>query len=85
MQSLRQNLSKLSRASRRTLEKAQVTTNLQGTQVYIHIDRALFKNTNPEDFHVKVAQTKGEIVELLEAGFEYVMQKDGLAYFRKRN
>jgi len=33
---------------------------------------------------VKVARTNDEITELLEAGFEYVLQKDNLAYFRKR-
>ncbi|MGC9346432.1 MAG: hypothetical protein ACP5ER_06570 [Candidatus Bathyarchaeales archaeon] len=37
-----------------------------------------------EEFHVKVAETAEEIKELLEAGFEYVLQRDGLAYFRKR-
>jgi hypothetical protein len=44
----------------------------------------LFQNTPLEDFHVKVATTPEEITQLLEAGFEYVLQKDSLAYFRKR-
>ena len=33
---------------------------------------------------VKVATTPEEIAALLEIGFEYVMTKEGLAYFRKR-
>ncbi|MEM0058114.1 MAG: hypothetical protein QXG58_04830 [Candidatus Bathyarchaeia archaeon] len=37
-----------------------------------------------DEFHVKAARTKGEITELLEAGFEYVFTHEGLAYFRKR-
>ncbi len=30
------------------------------------------------------AETIEEARKLVEAGFEYVLQKDGLAYFRKR-
>ena len=38
-----------------------------------------------DEFNVKVAKTKKEITELLEAGFEWVGQDgDGLIYFRKR-
>jgi hypothetical protein len=33
---------------------------------------------------VKVAKTQEEITQLLETGFEYVLQKDGLAFFRKQ-
>jgi len=38
----------------------------------------------PDEYHVKVAQTKEEIIILLEQGFEYLIEKNGLAYFRKR-
>jgi len=55
---------------------------LDTTLLYIQIERALFKED--DEFIVKVARTKDEIVSLLEAGFEYVCEKDGLAYFRKR-
>ncbi|MEJ5327414.1 MAG: tyrosine-type recombinase/integrase [Candidatus Bathyarchaeia archaeon] len=58
--------------------------NLQSTQVYIHIEKAMFRNTELDDYHVKVAKTQEEITQLLETGFEYVLQKDGLAFFRKR-
>ena len=58
--------------------------NLQSTQVYIHIERALFRTMEPNEYHVKVAETKEDIIALLENGFEFVMEKDGLAYFRKR-
>ena len=38
-----------------------------------------------DEFDVKVAETKQEIVKLLEAGFEWVgKDNDGLTYFRKR-
>jgi len=57
---------------------------LQSTQVYIHIEKAMFRSMEPDEYHVKVAQTKEEIIGLLEQGFEYVMEKEGLAYFRKR-
>jgi integrase len=54
------------------------------TQVYIHIERTLFLNAPPDQYHVKVAKTQEEIAQLLETGFEYVLQKDDLAFFRKR-
>ena len=39
----------------------------------------------PSDEYVsKVATSQKEITELIEAGFEFILQKDGLAYFRKR-
>jgi len=58
--------------------------SIQSTQVYIHIERSLFLNATPDEYHVKVAKTQEEITQLLETGFEYVLQKDDLAYFRKR-
>lgn len=58
--------------------------NLLSTQVYIHIERAKYPKGASDDFFSKVASTKEEITDLLDSGFEYVLQKDGLAYFRKR-
>lgn len=37
-----------------------------------------------DEFHVKTASQADEIKELLKAGFEYVCEKDGLMFFRKR-
>ncbi|MEM2780882.1 MAG: hypothetical protein QW791_08485 [Candidatus Bathyarchaeia archaeon] len=47
------------------------------------MEQALFQTQNDE-FHVKVATTPDEIKALLEVGFEYVCEKDGLLSFRKR-
>ena len=58
-------------------------TTLDTTLLYIQLDKALFKETLDE-FTVKVAKTSEEIKELLEVGFEYVCEKDGLLYFRRR-
>jgi integrase len=58
--------------------------SIVNTMIYIHIEYALFQDGQPEEFHVRVAKTPEEIKELLEAGFDYVLQKDNLAYFRKR-
>jgi hypothetical protein len=38
----------------------------------------------PDEFHVKIAETPNEMKELLEVGFDYVCEKDGLVFFRKR-
>ena len=39
---------------------------------------------NDDEFTVKVATAPKEIAALLETGFEYIMTKEDLAYFRKR-
>ena len=48
------------------------------------MEKALFYEGKPEEFHVKIAQTPKEVKGLLEVGFEYVCEKDGLLFFRKR-
>lgn len=56
---------------------------LDSTLLYIQLEQALYGEDNGE-FHVKTAKTPEEIKALLEAGFEYVCQKDDLLFFRKR-
>ncbi|MEM2255173.1 MAG: hypothetical protein QXD73_06285, partial [Candidatus Bathyarchaeia archaeon] len=56
---------------------------LDTTLMYIQIEKAIFQDSNDE-FTVKIAKTPDEIKELLEVGFEYVCEKDGLMFFRKR-
>ena len=51
--------------------------------LYIQIAEILFKETTNE-FTVRIATEPEEIKSLLEAGFEYVCEKDGLQYFRER-
>jgi len=58
--------------------------SIESTQVYVHLEKAMYQNGANDEFHIKVASTKEEITQLLEAGFEYILTKDGLAYFRKR-
>jgi integrase len=41
-------------------------------------------NFQSDEFHVKVAKTVQEATELLEAGFDYVTDMNGLKLFRKR-
>jgi integrase len=58
--------------------------NIEITRGYVYIEKALYKNAKNHNFHTKVAKTQEEIVQLLDAGFDYILTKDGLAYFRKR-
>jgi len=51
--------------------------------VYINIERSLFKTTDDE-YHCRIAKTVEEAVKLIEAGFEYVCDMDGVKLFRKR-
>ncbi|MCD6243234.1 site-specific integrase, partial [Candidatus Bathyarchaeota archaeon] len=57
--------------------------NIQNTLIYITIDKAIFQNTT-EEFHVKTAKTVEEACKLIEVGFEYVCEINGVKIFRKR-
>ena len=54
--------------------------NFKNTLLYTQ----LVKFEEDDEFICKVARSPEEIQALIEAGFEYVLQKDGLAYFKKR-
>jgi len=56
---------------------------IDSTLVYVSLEAALFQTENDE-FHVKTARTQEELKSLLEVGFEYICEKDGLAFLRKR-
>jgi hypothetical protein len=58
--------------------------SIHSTENCIHLEQMLFQNGANDEFHVKVANTPEEITELLETGFEYIMTKGELAFFRKR-
>ena len=53
------------------------------TTLYIQLDKALF-NDKPDEFHVKVARSTEDVKALLEVGFEYVCERNGTLFFRKR-
>jgi integrase/predicted RNA-binding Zn-ribbon protein involved in translation (DUF1610 family) len=56
--------------------------NIKNTLLYIQLEEALFQGEI--DYISKVAKTPGEICALIEAGFEYVTEMDGLKFFKKR-
>jgi hypothetical protein len=37
-----------------------------------------------ENYTCKIAETKEQMIELIEHGFTFVHEKDGVAYFKKR-
>jgi hypothetical protein len=45
--------------------------SIESTQVYVHIERAMYQSGANDEFHIKVASTKGEIAELLGTGLVY--------------
>jgi len=57
---------------------------IESTLLYVQLEQALFQG-DADNFTCRVAQTPEEIKQFIEAGFDYVTQKDGLVYFRKRN
>ncbi len=57
---------------------------LEHTELYINLEKAIFGDIYDQEYHVKVASTPQEIKALLEVGYEYICEKDGLMFFRKR-
>ncbi len=57
---------------------------LQSTMVYIDIERAIYGSLKDEEFTSRVATTIEEDRELIEAGFEYVTDRDGAKIYRNR-
>ena len=53
------------------------------TLLYVQLEKALFKEMTDE-FTVKASKTPKEIQNLLEVGFEYVCEKDGLMFLREK-
>ena len=56
---------------------------IEDTMLYIQVAETIFKEATDE-FTVRVAENPAKIKEFLEMGFEYVCEKDGLVFFRKR-
>jgi len=51
--------------------------------IYINLDQTIFQDQNDE-FTTRVATSIKSARALLEAGFDYAMEMDGVKVFRKR-
>jgi len=54
-------------------------TNINATLIYTHLI-----DVRSDEYTIRVARTIEEVKELLEVGFEYVMDMDGAKILRKR-
>ena len=57
--------------------------NIESTMIYINLEQALFLEQN-DQWTVKVSHNITESTQLLEAGFEYITDQEGLKLYRKR-
>jgi hypothetical protein len=57
--------------------------SLDTTLLYIQLEKHLYKE-DLDTFVVKAVKNADEIPPLIEVGFEYHCEKDGLMFFRKR-
>lgn len=57
---------------------------IDNTMIYINLEQALFQSGDKSEFISRVAKTVKGARALLEAGFEYVTDMDGMKLFRKR-
>ena len=56
--------------------------SILNTQIYVNLEQAIFEAN--DDYEVKTAETLDDARKLLEVGFEYVTDMDGMKLFRKR-
>jgi integrase/recombinase XerD len=57
--------------------------SIDSTLIYINLESALYLQTT-DNFTCKVAHDEKEEAELIEAGFEFVNNRQNLAFYRKR-
>jgi integrase len=57
--------------------------NIKNTMIYINLEQALFTEQT-DKYYCAIAHNEKEEQELIEAGFEYVKDRDTLAFYRKR-
>lgn len=55
---------------------------IENTMIYVHLARAISNDT--EDYFCRAAKTVEEAQKLIETGFEYVTEFEGVKLFRKR-
>ncbi len=56
--------------------------DIKSTLIYMHIAQGL--GNYSEDYSCKIAKSIDEAVKLVEQGFEFVTEMDGVKLFRKR-
>jgi len=56
---------------------------ITSTMAYINLESAIF-HTADHKFYVKTAKTVDEASKLIELGFEYVQEMNGINIYRKR-
>ena len=57
--------------------------NINNTMIYINIENALFLTEN-DQWTCKTANNVTEATALIEAGFEYIQDINGIRLYRKR-
>jgi len=57
--------------------------SIKNTVLYVHLEKTCYPNGG-DDYHSKAARTETETLSLIEAGFEYVCDFEGVKLFRKR-
>ena len=57
--------------------------NIKNTLLYIQLAEVIFNEVS-DQFTARVAKTVEEACALVEAGFDYVCEVDGVKLFRKR-
>ena len=53
--------------------------SIDSTMIYTHL-----VSFESDEFHVRVAKSIKEDEELIEAGFEYITDRDGMKLYKKR-
>ncbi|UCE15229.1 MAG: hypothetical protein JSV12_04885 [Candidatus Bathyarchaeota archaeon] len=57
---------------------------IDNTMIYINLEQALFQTGDSSEYTTRVVKTVKGARAFLEAGFEYVIDMNGLKLFRRR-
>jgi len=57
--------------------------NIKNTLLYVQLAEVLFKDM-PDEFTTRVTKTVKGARTLIEAGFDFILEMDGVKIFRKR-
>jgi integrase/recombinase XerD len=58
--------------------------DVKSTMLYVHLEKQVYQRNGNENFHVRTAKTVEEASKLVEAGFEFVHEYQGVMIYRKR-
>lgn len=58
--------------------------DVKSTMLYVHLEKQVYQRSSHDGFHVRTAKTVEEATKLIEVGFEFIHEYQGIMIYRKR-